>query len=78
MCPHHPRAHPHLDTHHRLLLESFVSSQKYSVQKALARRFRRFLTLKQDFNTLTLTTLQARANCDTIATSSSRMSVRTS
>lgn len=45
----------------RLLLESFVSSQKYSVQKALARRFRRFLTLKQDFNTLTLTTLQARA-----------------
>lgn len=43
---------------HRLLLESFVSSQKYSVQKALARRFRRFLSLKQDFNTLTLTTLQ--------------------
>ncbi len=44
--------------HHRLLLESFVSSQKFSVQKALSRRFRRFLALKQDFNTLTLTTLQ--------------------
>lgn len=40
------------------MLESFISTQKLSVQKALARKFRRFLVAKADFNQLTLYKLQ--------------------
>ena len=41
------------------MLESFISTQKLSVQKALAKKFRRFMTAKADFNQLALYKLQA-------------------
>ena len=43
------------------MLESFISTQKLSVQKALARKFRRFMTAKADFDQLALFKLQASA-----------------
>ncbi len=42
----------------RIMLESFVSTQKFSVQKALRRKFRRFIVAKTDFTELTLLKLQ--------------------
>ncbi len=40
------------------MLESFVATQKLSVQKALRKKFRRFLSAKADFNGLVLLKLQ--------------------
>jgi hypothetical protein len=40
------------------MLDSFVSSQKLSVQKALRRKFRRYLAAAADFNGLVLLKLQ--------------------
>lgn len=40
------------------MLDSFVSTQKLSVQKALARKFRKFLVAKADFDQLALYKLQ--------------------
>jgi hypothetical protein len=42
----------------RIMLDSFVSSQKLSVQKALRRKFRRYLAAAADFNGLVLLKLQ--------------------
>eukprot|EP00958_Prasinococcus_capsulatus_P010670 scaffold1041_cov414-Prasinococcus_capsulatus_cf.AAC.9 len=42
----------------RVLLESFISTQKQVVQKALMRSFRRYLTAHKDFNELLLHALQ--------------------
>lgn len=42
----------------RIMLESFVASQKLSVQKALRRKFRRYLAATADFNGLVLLKLQ--------------------
>ena len=47
-----------IDTAIRCMLESFISTQKISVQKAMRRRFRKYITYKQDFNTLALHTLR--------------------
>lgn len=44
----------------RIMLESFVATQKLSVQKALRRKFRRFINAKADFNGLVLLKLQVR------------------
>lgn len=41
------------------MLDSFISTQKLSVQKALAKKFRRFMTAKADFDQLALYKLQA-------------------
>eukprot|EP00897_Mesotaenium_endlicherianum_P009211 jgi/Mesen1/8318/ME000457S07522 len=38
----------------RVLLESFVSTQKFGVQKALSKTFKKFMTFKKDFNELLL------------------------
>ena len=38
----------------KTLLESFVSTQKLSVQKALSRKFSRFIVTKADFNALVM------------------------
>jgi len=43
----------------RIMLESFVATQKLSVQKALRKKFRKFLSAKADFNGLVLLKLQA-------------------
>ena len=42
----------------RVLLDSFISTQKLSVQKTLQRKFRRFVAYKRDFQELLLSTLQ--------------------
>lgn len=42
------------------MLESFVATQKLSVQKALRRKFRRYINAKADFNGLVLLKLQVR------------------
>ena len=42
----------------RIMLESFVATQKLSVQKALRRKFRRYISAKSDFNGLVLLKLQ--------------------
>ena len=42
----------------RVMLESFIGSQKYSVQRSLQRRFRKYMTYKKDFNELLLHTLR--------------------
>ncbi|KAL4424005.1 hypothetical protein ABPG75_001306 [Micractinium tetrahymenae] len=42
----------------RIMLESFVATQKLSVQKALRKKFRKFLSAKADFNGLVLLKLQ--------------------
>ncbi len=44
------------------MLESFVASQKLSVQKALRRKFRRYLAAAADYNGLVLLKLQV-AGC---------------
>ena len=43
---------------HRVMLESFVSTQKMGVQKALQKKFRQFISYKQDFVELLIATLQ--------------------
>lgn len=40
------------------MLESFVSTQKMGVQKALQKKFRQFISYKQDFVELLMATLQ--------------------
>ncbi|GAB4814991.1 hypothetical protein N2152v2_002037 [Parachlorella kessleri] len=47
-----------IDNAIRIMLESFISTQKLSVQKALAKKFRRFMTAKADFDQLALYKLQ--------------------
>jgi hypothetical protein len=42
----------------RVLLDSFISTQKLSVQKTLQRKFRRFVAYKRDFQELLLSALQ--------------------
>ena len=42
----------------RIMLESFVNTQKLSVQKALRRKFKRFIVTKGDFDQLVLFKLQ--------------------
>ena len=42
-----------------MLLASFISTQKMSVQKALAKKFKRFVAYKRDFVELLMTALQA-------------------
>ena len=41
------------------MLESFISTQKLSVQKMLARKFARFMSYKRDFLELLMSTLQS-------------------
>ena len=41
-----------------MLLESFISTQKLSVQKTLARKFSRFVAYKRDYGELLLAALQ--------------------
>ncbi|GBG79966.1 hypothetical protein CBR_g30228 [Chara braunii] len=43
-----------VDTAIRVMLESFISTQKYGVQKALSKSFKKFMTYKKDFNELLL------------------------
>ncbi|CAL9129890.1 unnamed protein product [Musa textilis] len=38
----------------RVLLDSFISSQKFGVQKALQKSYRKYMTFKKDFNELLL------------------------
>lgn len=38
----------------RVLLESFISTQKFGVQKALQKSFRKYMTFKKDYNELLL------------------------
>ena len=42
------------------MLESFISTQKTSVQKAMTKRFRHYLSHAQDLNDLILHALQVR------------------
>ena len=42
----------------RVLLESFMSTQKYTVQQALRRRFKRFLSRPRDFQDLLMALLR--------------------
>ena len=41
------------------MLESFVSTQKMGVQKALQKKFKRFMSYKGDFVELMMNTLQS-------------------
>ncbi|KAL3835760.1 hypothetical protein ACJIZ3_010496 [Penstemon smallii] len=41
-----------------VLLESFISTQKFGVQKALQKSFKRYMTFKKDFNRIVLHLLQ--------------------
>ncbi len=41
-----------------MLLESFISTQKLSVQKTLQRKFKRFVSHQRDFQELLLSVLQ--------------------
>ncbi|EIE26454.1 MCM-domain-containing protein, partial [Coccomyxa subellipsoidea C-169] len=47
-----------IDTAIRVLLESFISTQKLSVQKTLQRKFKRFVSHQRDFQELLLSVLQ--------------------
>ncbi len=47
----------------RVLLESFIATQKLSVQKTLARKFARFVSFRRDTAELLLATLQVRRGC---------------
>ncbi|PKA56856.1 DNA replication licensing factor MCM3 like 1 [Apostasia shenzhenica] len=38
----------------RVLLDSFISTQKFGVQKALEKRFKKYMTFKRDYNELLL------------------------
>ncbi|KAF5741238.1 DNA replication licensing factor MCM2 [Tripterygium wilfordii] len=42
----------------RVLLDSFISTQKFGVQKALQKSFRKYITLKKDYNRLLLNLLR--------------------
>ncbi|GAV82593.1 MCM domain-containing protein/MCM2_N domain-containing protein [Cephalotus follicularis] len=46
----------------RVLLESFISTQKFGVQKALQKSFRKYVTFKKDYNRLLLNVLQEIVN----------------
>ena len=41
-----------------VMIESFISTQKTSVQKLMSKKFRHFLTHKQDLNDLVMHALQ--------------------
>jgi DNA replication licensing factor MCM2 len=43
----------------RCMLESFISTQKFSVQKAMRRNFGKFITAKRDFVDLAMHTLRS-------------------
>lgn len=43
----------------RVMVESFVSTQKVSVQKAMSRKLQRYLTAKRDYVELLMASLQA-------------------
>ncbi len=45
------------------MLESFVSTQKMGVQKALQKKFRQFISYKKDFVELLMATLQVNLQC---------------
>nr|GEX78819.1 DNA replication licensing factor MCM2 [Tanacetum cinerariifolium] len=38
----------------RVLLDSFISTQKFGVQKALQKSFKKYMTFKKDFNAIVL------------------------
>ncbi|KAK3021098.1 hypothetical protein RJ639_045482 [Escallonia herrerae] len=42
----------------RVLLDSFISTQKYGVQKSLQKSFKRYITFKKDFNGMVLRLLR--------------------
>ena len=44
----------------RVMLESFISTQKTSVQKAMTKKFRHYLNKAQDLNELVMHALQVR------------------
>jgi hypothetical protein len=44
-----------------MMVESFISTQKYSVHRELRRQFRRYLAPKTDLFPMLLAQLQARA-----------------
>ena len=46
-----------------VMVESFISTQKTSVQKEMAKRFRRYLMHKQDLNDLVMHALQVSHAC---------------
>ena len=46
----------------RLMLESFISTQKASVQHHMKRAFRRYLTFKRDYHQLCLDALRELVN----------------
>lgn len=48
-----------VDTAIRVMLESFIQAQKFSVRRSLARSFRRYLTHNRDYHELLLHALQA-------------------
>ena len=48
------------------MLESFVSTQKMGVQKALQKKFRQFISYKKDFVELLMATLQVPPGCHSI------------
>lgn len=39
---------------HRMMVESFISTQKYSVHKVMKERFRRYLADKSDYHSILL------------------------
>ena len=43
-----------------VIVESFISTQKFSVQKHMANKFKRFLIHKQDLNDLVMHALMVR------------------
>ncbi|KAE9596032.1 putative DNA helicase [Lupinus albus] len=46
----------------RVLLDSFISTQKFGVQKALQKSFRKYMTFKKDYNDLLLYLLRGLVN----------------
>ncbi|EEF50150.1 DNA replication licensing factor MCM2 [Ricinus communis] len=46
----------------RVLLNSFISTQKYGVQRALQKSFRKYITYKMDYNRMLLNLLQELVN----------------
>jgi len=42
----------------RVLLDSFISTQKQSVQRAMAKKFRKYVSYKRDFHDLVMAALQ--------------------
>ncbi|KVI04644.1 hypothetical protein Ccrd_017037 [Cynara cardunculus var. scolymus] len=46
--------HEDLDMAIRVLLDSFISTQKFGVQKALQKSFKKYMTFKKNFNAIVL------------------------